>query len=145
MIRPLNESDYDEIVRVWLEASLQAHSFIPLEYWHEHCSDMREVWLPLSDILLGYVDDTKGTLVGFAALVDDALAALFVEPQYQGQGIGSRLLGTAIKICPSLSLTVYAENIRAIAFYTKYGFTCVDERTEEDTGHTVYVMSRSVA
>lgn len=42
------------------------------------------------------------------AFVDDFLAALFVGPEHQRKGIGTRLLDVAKKIHPDMELSVYA-------------------------------------
>lgn len=35
MIRPFQPEDLDAVVRLWLDANSQAHSFIPRSYWEE--------------------------------------------------------------------------------------------------------------
>lgn len=41
MIRPFCNDDMDAVIRLWLEASVQAHFFIAPEYWEAEAADMR--------------------------------------------------------------------------------------------------------
>lgn len=137
MIRPFREEDGEAVVDIWLRASLRAHTFVDPAYWQSRVKDMREVYLPLSEMA---VDEEDGQVTGFMALVEDYLAALFVAPEQQGKGIGSRLLRLAKKMRPELTLSVYAENVPALVFYRKHGFGVVAERVEKATGQKECVM-----
>lgn len=141
MIRVFQEKDTDEIVRIWLESSIRAHCFIPADYWESKAADMRNVYLPLSDILVD--EDEAGKLTGFAALIDTFLAALFIAPEFQNRGIGSHLLRFVKKVHPDLELCVYAENEKAISFYQKHGFRIQGERIEAETGCQELLMACS--
>lgn len=143
MIRPATEADMESIVRLWLESSVQAHDFVSRTWWEDRVSDMRELYLPLSDVLIVAIDDASGKLVGFVALIENVLAALFVLPEWQGRGIGTRLLELVRKLRTELCLTVYARNKRAVDFYLKHGFVRTGRRIEAATGQTEWVMSLS--
>jgi putative acetyltransferase len=69
-----------------------------------------------------------------------SLAALFVAPEFQGGGIGGRLMRKAKELRSELDLTVYKMNLRAVRFYERHGFEVVSERIDEHTGHTEVVM-----
>ncbi|SKB12858.1 N-acetyltransferase GCN5 [Planktothrix sp. PCC 11201] len=62
-------------------------------------------------------------VVAFIALDSHCIALLYVDPDYQNQGIGKRLLDLSLKLIASPIYTiVMAGNQRAIAFYKKSGF-----------------------
>ena len=140
MIRPFCSDDSNAVVRLWLEASCQAHSFLPPSYWEAAAADMREVYLPMSDEIVVHVDDATGEVDAFLAFVDTYLAALFVAPGAQGMGLGSRLFRIARRMHPDLSLCVYRENERAVAFYRKQGLSVLERRVERKTGHEELIM-----
>lgn len=142
MIRPFCNDDVDEVVRVWLEASVDAHGFIPRAYWEAAAEDMRTLYLPLSDEIVLHIDDQTGKVDAFLAFVDSYLAALFVVPQAQAKGLGSRMFRIASRMHPDLTLSVYKENGRAVSFYRKRGLVVLGERVEEKTGHVELVMGR---
>lgn len=62
-------------------------------------------------------------IVGFVAINCNFIALLYIDPDYQNQGIGKQLLNLALRLIGSPTYTiVMAGNQRAIAFYQKAGF-----------------------
>ncbi|MEO6729179.1 MAG: GNAT family N-acetyltransferase [Candidatus Dojkabacteria bacterium] len=62
------------------------------------------------------------------------IRSLFIHPDYQGKGVGSKLLLKADKIansnnCSKISLNVVEDNSLAIKFYKKNGFIDSDSST----------------
>ncbi|MBY7900100.1 N-acetyltransferase [Vibrio fluvialis] len=137
-LRPFRVEDMDDLLNVWLSASIEAHDFVAASYWQSQVENMRHLYLPASEV---YVYLLSGELVGFYALYENTLAAIFVSPDCQGQGIGKLLLEHAKQQRAQLSLTVYKENQASCQFYLKQGFHVVREQTDEHTGHAELVMS----
>ena len=131
MIRPAETSDIDAIIAIWLEASIQAHPFVPDGFWRSHAADMRDQYLPSAE---NYVDELDGKVRGFASLADETLAALFVAPAEQGAGAGRALLLKAQSLRPSLMVSVYSANQRALEFYSQNGFVRTGQRVDDATG-----------
>jgi putative acetyltransferase len=138
MIRESTDDDMDEILAIWLDASIKAHDFIDAEYWRSQLDNMRNIYLPASET---YVYEGRGELMGFYSLVEDRLAALFVSPAHQGRGIGTALLSHAKALRRQLSLSVYEENVAGYSFYLSRGFVVVSEQLDEHTGHKEYTMT----
>ncbi|MEB3280643.1 MAG: GNAT family N-acetyltransferase [Lyngbya sp.] len=62
-------------------------------------------------------------VVGFVAISKNHITLLYVDPDYQNQGVGKRLLRLALNIIGSPAWTVViAANHRARHFYAKAGF-----------------------
>ncbi|MGV1788799.1 N-acetyltransferase family protein [Rhizobium sp. A37_96] len=68
-----------------------------------------------------------GRLVGVIAFLEDWIDQLYVLPEAQERGIGSRLLDVAKSAYPVLSLWTFKRNAPARRFYEKHGFFVVDE------------------
>lgn len=136
-VRRAGPEDYPLLCSVWLEASIAAHDFVEPEFWKSKAADMRDIYLPASET---WLIEKNGIPVGFFSLVDNVLAALFVDPSEQGRGIGSSLIEKARKIRPALELTVYKDNLRAVSFYEMHGFSITEERRDSHTSHQEYVM-----
>ncbi|MCF2859803.1 N-acetyltransferase [Pseudoalteromonas sp. SMS1] len=137
MIRKSCEADIEAVLLVWLAASEQAHHFVPSSFWREQLDAMKHVYLPSSK---NYVYEKDDQIVGFYALVDDTLAAIFVLPEKQGQGIGQQLIADAKARCCSLQLSVYKRNLASVAFYKKQGFEVAGEELEALTGQQQLIM-----
>ncbi|UCH93497.1 MAG: N-acetyltransferase [Candidatus Aminicenantes bacterium] len=137
MIREYTESDLESVIKIWLDASVQAHDFVDRNFWQAKADDMRKIYIPKSETWV-YLEDNL--ILGFFSLLEDTLAALFVSPNSQGKGIGQRLIAKAKSLRQSLKLTVYSENFRSIEFYMKQGFATVKEQIDEHTGHKEMVM-----
>ncbi len=137
MTRLMKPREIDAVVDIWFAASLQAHSFIPEAFWRAGRTAMRNEYLPGAETWV-YEDDNK--IVGFCSLAGERLAALFVSPEFQGAGVGTRLLNHAKSIRSRLELSVYVENQRAYAFYARRGFGSVRERIDPHSGQRETVM-----
>ncbi|WP_299057645.1 GNAT family N-acetyltransferase [uncultured Nocardioides sp.] len=74
--------------------------------------DRREVWVAVEG----------QDVVGFAAVVDDWLEALYVAPDAQRAGVGSMLLEVVTALRPrGFCLWVFTDNAPARAFYAAHG------------------------
>lgn len=104
MIRLLQPKDLDSVLQIWLDASLIAHDFIDAAFWQSQVENMRNLYIPASET---YVMERDSRVVGFYSLLDNQMAALFVAPDCQGQGIGKRLMAHARTQRPVLTLAVY--------------------------------------
>ncbi|WP_247237614.1 N-acetyltransferase [Telluribacter sp. SYSU D00476] len=133
-----NAKELDEVVAIWIAGSETAHHFIDLDYWLRHVEAMREVYIPQSETWI--YKDSANKVLGFISLVNTRLASLFVSPDAQGSGIGSRLLEKAKELRNHLGLTVYVKNTNAVHFYKKHGFTIEDTRVDENTQEEEYYM-----
>ena len=66
VIRKFEEKDIDDVMKLWLNGNIEAHSFIPSEYWADNY-DMVKALLPQAEIFVHENDDTKN-LDGFIGL-----------------------------------------------------------------------------
>lgn len=73
--------------------------------------------------------DAEGGPLGFIAVKQGDIAGFYVAEAARGQGIGKALLDAARAEEPRLALWTFQANTRAIAFYSREGFTEV-ERTD---------------
>ena len=137
IIRKMEPSEIDAVLNIWLEAAMQAHSFVDREFWESNIDIMREKYIPNSDT---YVYIENYVIKGFFSLCDTTLAAIFVAPAFQSQRIGRQLIKKAKSLRDNLNLTVYKENTRSIDFYLKSGFSIIGERPDKHTGHTELLM-----
>lgn len=139
MIRKYKKEDLERIVDIWLEASIIAHNFIPKTYWEDNVSNMRDIYIPASDTYV-FLSEEPSEVKGFISLIDNHIAAIFVSPADQGQGIGKELIAHAKTLHRSLTLAVYSDNLNSVAFYQKQGFRIKEEQVDENTGCDELIM-----
>ena len=138
MIRQLQNKDIDKIMGIWLESTIYAHKFISKEYWNEKYSIVKDVYIPMSKT---FIYEDNDDIRGFISIINnDFIGALFVEKNYQSQGIGKSLIDYAKNLYDNLSLAVYKENEKALEFYKKMGFKIISENINEDTNCVEYIM-----
>lgn len=136
-IRRAKETDYDKLVEVWYQASIKAHYFVKLDFWTSMKEEMKIKYLPMSTT---YVIEEKNTIIGFISMVDNYLAALFIDIKYQGKGYGKELLNFIKTQHNDLHLKVYQQNINTVLFYLKNGFVILRQLIDEDTDEKEYLM-----
>jgi putative acetyltransferase len=137
-IRLSHTADVKTMLTIWLDASVTAHSFIDEDFWQARVEDMRAQYLPSA---ISYVACVEETVAGFLSLHGNTVAALFVSPAMQGQGIGTALLAYAKTVHRTLTLSVYKQNTDSVAFYRKHGFTVTAEQVDVHTGQAELVMA----
>jgi putative acetyltransferase len=137
-ISPLSPADIDITAAIWLESSIQAHSFIPIDYWKSKVDEVKNVWLPSSETWVLRLEDR---VIGFYSLVDNRLAALFLLPAEQGKGYGRMLMEHAKSQRDRLELMVYEKNRHSIRFYQKSGFKMKSSKLDINTGEEEVLMT----
>lgn len=136
MIRPFSIKDLDAIMQIWLEGNLDAHPFIPPDYWLSR-EDLVRSLLPRAKIL---VWESKGSVRGFAGMQDRYLAGIFVERGFRSQGIGRELFQQLKASYPSFQLNVYEKNEQAVKFYQREGLQIIARNPDPDTGEMELTM-----
>lgn len=137
MIRMFDARDLDQVMVLWLNGNIEAHDFIPRNYWESNAPMVREQLLQ-AEI---YVYETDGKILGFVGLQGDYLAGIFVDRHARSMGIGGQLIHYVQKIRRTLTLNVYRKNQRAMEFYLREGFSVLSEDIDEATGETDIVLS----
>ena len=116
---------------LWLNTNIQAHGFIPREYWLSNFDIVRDI-LPKAQVFV--YEDQEG-IQGFVGLDHDGtIAGIFVSEGMQSKGIGKALLDTCKRLYPALSLNVYINNQRAIGFYLREGFVVKKKQIDKNHG-----------
>ncbi len=127
----------EQVLSIWLEASIQAHDFVAKEFWESRVPDMRDRYIPGSET---YVYSDHGHVQGFFSLREDTLAAVFVSPGAQRKGIGQQLIDKAKSLRERLNCAVYRHNRKGFEFYRKNGFSVVGEQIDWHTRHPEILM-----
>ncbi len=136
MIRRAKQEDISRIMEIWLNTNVKAHDFIAVEYWKRNYK-MVEAMMHDAQI---YVYEREGMICGFAGVMGNYIAGLFVAEAFQSEGIGKALLDHLKMQQKELTLHVYKKNEGAIKFYLREGFVKECEQMENENQAIEYEM-----
>lgn len=142
LIRAYQPTDLNGVLTAWENATRIAHPFFSEEFIAAERQNIPELYLPNAET---WVAEQNGQVVGFMALIGNELGAVFVEPELQGQGIGTSLVNKAHERHVELEVEVFALNSIGQQFYEKYGFLPLSESVHEPTGEKLLRLKSSSA
>jgi ribosomal protein S18 acetylase RimI-like enzyme len=130
IIRKPNPGDFEAMARIWLEASRVGHPFLGEAVLKAQLDTVREVYFPQAE---NWVADDVA-VIGFIGMLGNHIGGLFVNPNVHQRGVGRRLVQHAAERLGNLSVEVYEQNQRAVAFYQKCGFVLIGRKERDDEG-----------
>jgi len=135
VIRECQSGEVKGIYSIINEAAKAYQGVIPADRYHQPYMPMAELKREMKQMTF-FGEEINGELVGvmgFQPVRDVTLIRhAYVLPQWQRQGIGSRLLGYLEQLVATSRLLVgtWAEARWAIAFYQKHGFHLMPDKDE---------------
>lgn len=136
IIRKFNEIDLKRVMRIWYDGNLEAHDFVDKSYWERNFGFVKRS-LPESEV---YVYEIDGYVVGFVGIDEGYIAGLFVDKEYRGVGIGTKLIEYVKELYDFFTLHVFENNYGAVTFYENRGLIKKEESVHEDLGEVEYLM-----
>ncbi len=136
IIRKFNDFDLKRVMRIWYEGNLEAHDFVDKNYWEKNFGFVKRS-LPESEV---YVYEIDGYVVGFVGIDEGYIAGLFVDKEYRGVGIGTKLIEYVKELYDFFTLHVFENNYGAVTFYENRGLIKKEESIHEDLGEVEYLM-----
>ena len=138
MIRKFEIQDLDAVMQTWLHGNLDAHAFIPADFWTGHFEMVRDM-LPQAELYV-HENEADRQIDGFIGLTENHIEGIFVAKAARSKGIGKALLEYAKSLKPYLTLSVYQKNERAFAFYRREQFVVQSKGIDEDTNEVEIQM-----
>lgn len=137
-IRKALRSETNEILDLWLKTTSYSNSFVEPDFWETHYDYIKENYINERDTFV-YVQD--GKITGFACVsTDNMISGLFVAPECQNKGIGTKLISFLQSEYSILHIEVYAQNRKALAFSERLGFLIDGAKRHEFNNEVMYTM-----
>ncbi len=141
-LRPATSGDMDTLTEVFVQARQTSMPYLPSLYTDAEVSYwLANIVFPHSRLVVALMAGAGP--VGFSAVRSGQLDHLYVDPRFQGCGVGALLLADAMESSPDgLRLHVFQRNAKARNFYERNGFRLVELRdgaqNEENEPDAVY-------
>lgn len=134
-IRQYMPSDLNAVLDSWEVATRLAHNFMTDEFIVQERKNVADIYIPNTDT---WVLEIDGEVQGFIALIGNEVGAIFLQPDFHGQGFGKALMDKAQELHGVLEVEVFKENSIGRKFYSRYGFEKLEVNLHEPTGQQVF-------
>lgn len=116
-----NETLIHKLTIIWQKSVEATHLFLSPQDIKDILPQVVIGLKQIPILLVSFTDDDEP--IGFAGIADDKLEMLFLSPDYFQQGIGYKMISTAIQDCQIKYVDVNEQNPKALKFYLRQGFT----------------------
>lgn len=131
-IIPYDEKYAEETVRMWRDSKEKALGQKDIHDFADHLNFLKTVLVKQNKVFLAIDEDVEKS-VGILAFDGENLNQLYIHTDYQGKGIGTRLLNLAKSLSNgNLRLYTFEVNKQAQKFYEKHGFKIIGRGFENE-------------
>lgn len=116
-----NETLIDKLTIIWQKSVEATHLFLSPQDIKDILPQVVIGLKQIPILLVSFTDDDEP--IGFAGIAENKLEMLFLSPDYFQQGIGYKMISTAIQDCQIKYVDVNEQNPKALKFYLRQGFT----------------------
>ena len=120
-VRAGRASDRDALYAIWERAVLATHDFVTPADLAMYARLVRSRYLPQVPVTVAM--DASDVPLGFIGVAQNRIEALFVAPERHGEGIGRRLVESALsRRAGNFFVDVNEQNGGGRMFYARLGF-----------------------
>lgn len=131
MIREFETEDKEQALDAWEKAAREAYTFFDESFFKKERKTLSDANF---DVTEKWAYEADGKVVGFVAMIENEVGGIFVDPAYQGRGIGRALMDKVRETREFLELSVFEKNKIGRRFYDRYGFKHVGDVMNEEFG-----------
>lgn len=125
---PYKEEHREQMISVWERSVRSTHHFVNSGEVDRLKELVKQIDFNSFSV---YCLISENKVLGFLGVEDYVIESLFLDPDYIGQRLGTKLMNFAINELKADKVNVNEQNLDAIKFYSKFGFVTY-ERTEKD-------------
>jgi GNAT superfamily N-acetyltransferase len=137
VIRPYLPTDEEDLISVWLAATIPGQAFLSETHWRAMEPEIRHELLPVAETWV-VVEDVG--VVAFMSVIGDVIGGLFTHPDHQGRGHGRSLVEVARDRFDPVFVEVFEANQRALTFYRRAGFVDHERAIDDGSGLPVLIL-----
>lgn len=128
MIRSFQMKDLSRVLEIWLNSSIEAHPFLSPSHFLVSYEEFQKDHLLKSQSTVYELD---GEVIGFISIKQTMeLSAINIDPKYQNNGFGEKLLDHMKVKFALMYMTIFTENTKGFDFLVKNGFEVVEKKTD---------------
>ena len=116
-----NETLINKLTIIWQKSVEATHLFLSPQDIKDILPQVVIGLKQIPILLVSFTNDDEP--IGFAGIADDKLEMIFLSPDYFQQGIGYKMISTAIQDYQIKYVDVNKQNPKALKFYLRQGFT----------------------
>ena len=116
-----NETLINKLTIIWQKSVEATHLFLSPQDIKDILPQVVIGLKQIPILLVSFTNDDEP--IGFAGIANDKLEMLFLSPDYFQQGIGYKMISTAIQDYQIKYVDVNKQNPKALKFYLRQGFT----------------------
>lgn len=136
-IKPYEEKYREQMILVWEKSVKATHHFIS----SEEVDRLKELVKKIDFTSYSVYCLTSGNKVlGFLGVENNVIETLFLDPEYIGQKLGTKLMNFALNDLKADKVNVNEQNIDAIKFYSKFGFVTYERIEKDSEGYPILKM-----
>src|SRR5678816_324935 len=128
-IKAFEEKYREQMIFVWEKSVRATHHFVTSEEVERLKELVKQIDFTSYSVHCLISEDR---VLGFLGVDDNVIESLFLDSDYMGQKLGTKLMDFALNTLKANKVNVNEQNSEAIKFYTKFGFK-IYERTEKDS------------
>ena len=130
-IRPARAADGSRLLDIWRRAVDATHHFL-------HPADRQAIDVEVAGFLprapAWLATDAADRAVGFMLIGGAHMDALFIDPDWHGQGVGRTLVRHGLDLHPAMTTDVNEQNLGALTFYERMGFARIGRSDHDGQG-----------
>jgi putative acetyltransferase len=125
---PYKQEHREQMIAIWEKSVRATHHFVNSEEVDRLKELVKQIDFNSFSV---YCLISENKVLGFLGVENHVVESLFLDPDYIGQKLGTKLMNFAINELKADKVNVNEQNSEAIRFYSKFGFVTY-ERTEKD-------------
>ncbi|MES2380620.1 MAG: GNAT family N-acetyltransferase [Bacteroidota bacterium] len=138
---PYKENFREELIAVWEKSVSATHHFVT----PEEVARLKELVKQIDfNSFSVYCLVAESKVLGFLGVEDQVIESLFLDPDYIGQKLGTKLMNFAINELKADKVNVNEQNLDAIKFYSKFGFVTYERTEKDDYGNDYPILKMKI-